>query len=70
MAALDGFKTIKKATGGCAVASVYETSRNLPGNRRTPRINSHPTAEIDDASEILEVGVGLCHLKCAPFLED
>jgi hypothetical protein len=43
MAALE--KGNKKATGGCAVAGVYEKiSRNLPGNRRTPRINSQTTA--------------------------
>jgi len=63
MAALDSLKTNKKATGGCAVASIYETSRNLPGNRRTPRINNHTPAEFGDAREILDVGVELCHRR-------
>jgi len=61
-------KTNKKATGGCAVAGVTSVSCNLPGDRRTPRINSHTTAEIGDANGILDVGVELCHWSCAPFL--
>jgi hypothetical protein len=70
MAALDVFKTNKKATGGCAVAGIYETSRNLPGSRRTPRINSHTTAGNGDANEILDAGVRLCHKTCASFRKD
>ena len=62
MAALDLFKTNKKATGGCAVASIYEkTSRNLPGSRRTPRINSPTTAETSGADEFNFVCIVLNH---------
>jgi predicted secreted Zn-dependent protease len=41
-------------------------SRNLPGNRRTSRINSR-TTDFGRADEILFVSVVLCHETCASF---
>jgi hypothetical protein len=68
MAALVSCKTNKKGHGRVRRGRGYKIACNLPGNRRTPRINSHTTAQIDGADSIFDVGVELCHGSCAPFV--